>query len=396
MAEPDQGLCVCFLAATPLHFHLQTRSGFLARHLAARGLEVRFVAPPTPRAMLRHWLRPWRERWAGAIRLIWPLPVPPGRWQMRAGLLDRIARWQAAWIRPQLETALPRVLCVSSPIWVPLLPYLSAAGLVYDCLDDPLVHARPGAEQLYRTWHHTLAQRADLIIAVSENLAAALRKLTTKPVMVCGNGVDAETFFGASASPNRPPRDTEPSPAAADWLRWRRANPQARVAGFVGSVDRWVDTDLLARTARALPEIHFLIAGPVRYRALAEPLADRPNVRLLGALPYAAVPTVISSLDVGLIPFRPGDISQCADPIKVYEYSALGKPVVSSVRFGLDDPEAPVVVAEDPAAFAAAIVAALADDTPAARSRRVAFARRHDWEARAETFLAAVRQVVPQ
>ncbi len=395
MTRCDSSLCVSLLAAVPYHFHLQSRNQQLARHLAARGLPVRYVAPPTPRAMLRHWSRPWRERRAGAVELIWPLPTPPVRWQAALRLTDRIGHLQARWIGPQLCTDRPHVLCVTTPAWVPLLPFLRVDRIVYDCLDDPLVHARRTNRDLFTAWHRRLCERSDLVVAVSEHLAAELRRLTSAPVLVCGNGVDLEAFSKpaalrpASGAPSAPL-----SPTVVRWLGFRRANPQARVAGFLGSVDRWVDTALLAQAASALPQVQFVVAGPVRYRELEAPLTGLANVHLLGWIPYAAAAAVIDTFDVGLIPFAPGAIAACADPLKVYEYCALGKPVVASVQFSLDDTGAPLTTAPGPAAFAAAIEAAIADDSAQLQAERVAFAQRHTWQARAEEFCAALANIV--
>ena len=177
-----------------------------------------------------------------------------------------------------------------------------------------------------------------------------------------------------------------------DWFAWWRAHPNQPVAGFVGSIDRWVDVELLAATARALPHVQFVVAGPERYRGLAAPLAGIQNVHRIGLVSYKAVPALIATFDVGLIPFRAGPIAAAADPLKVYEYAAAGKAVVCSVPLRLDDPDAPLVTAETPAAFASAVAAAAAaaaqsPNDSAAREQRIAFARRHTWAARAEQFL---------
>ena len=395
MKSVESSLSISMLAAVPYHFHLPSRSQRLAWHLAARGVQVRYVAPPTPRAMLRHWVAPWRDRRVGAIDLVWPLPAPPLRWQEALRITRGLGRCQAWWIGTALQTHGPHVLCVSSPVWVPLLPFWPAQRVVYDCLDDPLVHARRSTGDLYAAWHRQLCQRADLIVAVSEPLAESLRRLTSSPVVLCGNGVDAQFFARDTDAPACSlPSDCAVPPALDQWVSWRRAHPEAAVAGFVGSIERWVDTEMLAQVAEALPQVHFVMAGPVRHAALVGALAGRPNVRLLGWLPYAAVPALIGTFDVCLIPFRPGVISASADPLKVYEYCALGKPVLSSVRLGLDDPDAPLIVAEGAGAFAAAIEHVLRHDDRAQQAARIAFARRHTWEARAEKFLAALQKTL--
>ena len=49
-----------------------------------------------------------------------------------------------------------------------------------------------------------------------------------------------------------------------------------------------------------------------------------------GSKTYEAIPPCIDLFDVALIPFKISDLSDATDPIKLYEYFALGKPVVAS------------------------------------------------------------------
>src|SRR5262249_55608307 len=131
MSEP---ISITMLAAVPYHFHLPSRTQRLAAHLAARGVQTRYVAAPTPRAMIKHWIAPWRENRAGEIDLIWPLPAPPLHWQEALGATSLLGRMQARWIGRRLQTNSPHALCVASPIWTPVLRHLDAPCVVYDCL----------------------------------------------------------------------------------------------------------------------------------------------------------------------------------------------------------------------------------------------------------------------
>jgi len=381
------------LAAVPYHFPLQSRNQQLATELARQGISVCYVAPPTPRAMLRHWRAPWRERRAGPIRLVWPWPQPPLRWQLALGLTDWIARVQAARIGVPSDADVPHVVCVTTPLWQPVCTRLARDLLIYDCLDDPAVHARRGQEELYASWHAESARAADVVVTVSPYLSERVRALTERPVVVCGNGVDLAAFSpDAVAHGLAPHLCAGLSPDAYTWLDWRRRHPNLPVAGFLGSIDRWVDTQLVALAARALPDVQFVLAGPPRRREYLAPLAGCGNVHVLGPVPYATVPAFLTTFDVGLIPFHPGLIAACADPLKTYEYCALGKPVVSSVQFALDDPAAPIRVATAAQAFVEAIREALDDRDPRQQVARIGFARRHAWSARATEFRSIIEK----
>ena len=118
-----------------------------------------------------------------------------------------------------------------------------------------------------------------------------------------------------------------------------------------------------------------------------------PNVRCHRAVPYERVPGIIRTFDVCLMPFINDEISSCADPLKTYEYCALGKPVVSTVPHRAGSAPAPIHVATTADAFIEAIRSAATDDSLDKRRQRTDFARQHTWADRAERFLAAIESV---
>ncbi|HJP01577.1 MAG TPA: glycosyltransferase, partial [Planctomycetota bacterium] len=89
-----------------------------------------------------------------------------------------------------------------------------------------------------------------------------------------------------------------------------------------------VDVELLAACAREYPGWTFPIFGPVERSVDLSPLRDLPNVSVQGRVAYERVPAIMQAFDVGLMPFRPGAISDYANPVTLYEFLALGKPVV--------------------------------------------------------------------
>jgi glycosyltransferase involved in cell wall biosynthesis len=65
---------------------------------------------------------------------------------------------------------------------------------------------------------------------------------------------------------------------------------------------------------------------------VAVPAADLPrqlNVRLIGKRPYALLPAYGKVFDAAIIPYRAGPWSHHANPLKLREYLAMGKPVVA-------------------------------------------------------------------
>jgi glycosyltransferase involved in cell wall biosynthesis len=74
---------------------------------------------------------------------------------------------------------------------------------------------------------------------------------------------------------------------------------------------------------------------------LAKRCGVSDRVTFTGMVPYSQVPKYISAMDVCLIPFKLNAISESALPLKLFEYMACEKPVISTelpgVRAVADD-----------------------------------------------------------
>ncbi|ANF22631.1 glycosyltransferase family 4 protein [Thermococcus piezophilus] len=107
------------------------------------------------------------------------------------------------------------------------------------------------------------------------------------------------------------------------------------VIGYVGVLREWVDFEPIYQALRKLPEdIIFVVVGKEgRYRENIE-LAKRygviEKVRFVANVPYSKVPIYISAMDVGVIPFKLNSITEHALPLKLFEYMACERPVIST------------------------------------------------------------------
>jgi glycosyltransferase involved in cell wall biosynthesis len=106
----------------------------------------------------------------------------------------------------------------------------------------------------------------------------------------------------------------------------------------------------------------------------------------------AALPAYLGCFDIAVIPFKINELTTGVNPVKLYEYLAAGRPVVSS-----DLPEVRpfspyVAVAGNAAEFVRGLEAELAADSPEKRAERIELAEQHSWEARAESAAEAVQR----
>lgn len=105
-----------------------------------------------------------------------------------------------------------------------------------------------------------------------------------------------------------------------------RAIPRPRI-GFVGMLAYWIDLELIATIAKARPEWQFVFIGPVSVDVSS--LDHLDNIHFIGRVPYDYLPTYMAGIDVFINPYLRDDIAESCSPLKVFEYLAAGKPVVS-------------------------------------------------------------------
>jgi glycosyltransferase involved in cell wall biosynthesis len=99
------------------------------------------------------------------------------------------------------------------------------------------------------------------------------------------------------------------------------------VIGFFGLIERWIDLDLVDFLAEQRPNWAFVMIGRV---ALADDqVPHRPNIHYLGKRSYQELPAYGKRFDATIIPYRLMQQTLHANPIKMREYLAMGKPVVA-------------------------------------------------------------------
>jgi glycosyltransferase involved in cell wall biosynthesis len=156
-----------------------------------------------------------------------------------------------------------------------------------------------------------------------------------------------------------------------------------------GTLESWLSADLLAEVAQRRPAWSLVFAGPVK-TDLGD-LFEHSNVHYLGVLPYRELSRYLRHADVGLIPFRLGQISAGATPGKLYQYLAAGLPVVATDF--LDDEDARRHVyssAEDSDSFIRTVEQAVSEDDERRREARRAYAHENSWDARFDLIESAL------
>lgn len=149
--------------------------------------------------------------------------------------------------------------------------------------------------------------------------------------------------------------------------------------GYVGTVGAWFDWEWLISLADSRPDDHVHIIGPVFNPSM---LKLPPNISIFPPCSHKDALQRMLSFDVALIPFINNELTSSVDPIKYYEYRALGIPIIST-SFGemaYRGDQQGVYLCDVPADLSPAIFNALNYTNTEAFSEQ--FKLENSWEAR--------------
>ena len=269
-----------------------------------------------------------------------------------------------------------KVAIVASPLWEPFISKDDFDLLCYDYL-DPVELFEPSVDVEYSSvqeQHRKLVAKSDIIFVTAQNLKDDVLTIAgDKEVVMVSNGTDADFFERNKASHE-----------IADYTKTNR-----KTVGFVGHY-LTVDLDLIYAVARELPGVDVLLIGPFQRERR---VYKRPNnVFILGRKEYKQIPAYIEIFDVALIPFKPSAVADSIDPVKLYEYFSLGKPVVATGLRELEkfDDGQLLRIAETPDKFVEAIKAFLEYDEEAWREARRQVARQNSWLSKATLIMSSI------
>jgi len=185
--------------------------------------------------------------------------------------------------------------------------------VVYDVCDDWEQFHKAGVGKWYELeYERFLCRQADFVTAVSTTLRDKMVALGSNP---------GRTFLVSNGLTRNFLEKAKPS-----FERRRFGFRGDGTIGYFGHLTpSWFNWELLLKTASDRPDLGFEIIGFAAPKDLNTP----PNVKLLGAKTHDEIIDIASNWSVAIIPFKNTKLAEGVDPIKIYEYLALGLPCVA-------------------------------------------------------------------
>lgn len=269
------------------------------------------------------------------------------------------------------------VSIVDLPFWTPLVTAMDQHQIVYDCMDHHAGFSTNDKSMLQL--EERLLRVAGLVVTSSQHLFDWAAKFNPSTVLI-RNAADT-AHFSKRTEEFLPELDSIHQP----------------IIGYYGAISDWFDIELIELLANSRPDWTFVLIGHT-FGCDTSGIEELSNVLLLGEKPYHELPSYLHRFQVAFIPFKQNELTQATNPVKLYEYLAAGKPVVST-----NLPEVRTVaqhlvtVADTPAQYEAAIEAALIDSDQSIIEQRQQFAQLNNWDQRYEELHHAIlRHLYPK
>ncbi len=186
--------------------------------------------------------------------------------------------------------------------------------IIYDHYDDLKVSSANLDD------HMELLHAAKVVVVTSQRLLENVREHRPDAVLI-PNGVDYKRI-----QQSRPSND-ENIPLDLEVVL-AKGHP---IVGYSGALAEWFDYELLSSVAKRRPDLEFVLIGANYDGSLDQSeILGLQNVHWLGMKTYNELFKYLWHYDIGIIPFKINNITLSTSPIKLFEYMAFGKPVITT------------------------------------------------------------------
>lgn len=379
-----------------------------------KGVSRRGIAVFAP----NEWTGPWMNRQQLFSRIAktgWPVSYSTGRANLWNGLSEtlsknplfpkynrlndvlvdhpslvhmesgRLSSWNRFTLKAHAKTIQNRLLDAGAsglitylfhPLYEPYIDALNGDALVLHLYDA--LFAMPGWTTEKQAQLVRCARRADLIITSSKEIQDGLPPDVLGKAETVENGADVEAFNNGGKMPL--PKELQ--------------GLNGPLIGCCGVMSQKTDIDLLHHIAVSKPEWTLVLIGPYFFGRnfsqdqLWQQMTARANVQWLGLMPPDKLPRYVGHMDINLIPYRVDDPNagwaRYCFPLKLHEYLATGKAVISSKLPPIEKFANVLSFANDYDDWIRKIESALHDKDPQIAAARIATASANSWDIKAQ------------
>jgi glycosyltransferase involved in cell wall biosynthesis len=170
--------------------------------------------------------------------------------------------------------------------------------------------------------------------------------------------------------------------------------------GYVGTIAPYIDVALVRYLLENNSDKNFVFVGPFDSSTIREPwgdLARFSNFHIVDAVHWRQVPAIMQNLDICILPFLNNEWIRCSNSLKLGQYIAAGRPVITTPIEIPEEWVGSVVVAKTKEEFSMAIEPMLETtfdfEKATIQSSRV---KKWDWDIKVKEYSRCIESVIEQ
>lgn len=267
--------------------------------IIAKYLETRYNITVIFTRSVMNALEKKRGEYPDQYRILWRIPL-----QEKKNWIGRISSLLAKMCFRNIEQY--DVVVIGYPLYYRYIPENYKGKIIYDCMDnhEALCADSETAEKI-KVQEKNLIKRADIVIVTADKLrekVILLGALPEKTVLI-RNGTDMSVM----AVPRQP-----------------KVREKYKI-GYFGTIAEWFDYDVLVKSLKKFSDIEYHLIGPVG-KNLEE---KQEGIVMEGSVEHSRLYEMTKDYDCFVMPFVVNDVVEWVDPVKLYEYIAMGKCIIS-------------------------------------------------------------------
>lgn len=190
--------------------------------------------------------------------------------------------------------------------------------IVYEYIDELTPQITGNIPQFVYERHEYLLRNEDVtVVATSDKLFSQIKPYRNRNMIMLNNGVDYEHWNLKRAQIDCP-KDIQ-----------EIVSRGKIIVGYHGALAQWIDYELLNRIAEDERYILLLIGYEHDQYLKKSNLLNKDNVYYIGPRNYEELNKYAVYYDIAILPFVVNNITLSVSPVKIFEYMAAGKPIVT-------------------------------------------------------------------
>ncbi len=195
-------------------------------------------------------------------------------------------------------------------------------NMLYEYIDDlnPILAGTQELPKNVKDIHNYVISNQDVLVVTSADLLyedMVKKRGSSNNIILSSNGVDIEHFS----------KFTDMKIEKMEQLKQN----YEMIIGYYGALASWIDYELIKKLANHYKNIAFVFIGIKYDNSLSlSKIEDIENIKFMGKVEYNILPEYAKYFDIAWIPFIINEITLATNPIKVFEYMALKKYIITS------------------------------------------------------------------